>query len=185
MILGSSSKSRRKLVENLGWEFESPDIDEKSIRSENPYLLPLLIAQAKAEAIINRINKRQAVLVTADQVILFKGEIREKPVSIDQAHEFLRSYSENNVKIINAMVVTNLINGEAVSNVDVATIQFGPLSEDQIESSIKRGECFSNAGGIDSRLYNVIDGDITTVLGMNMRILYKIIRTMNSSDGHI
>jgi septum formation protein len=182
MILGSSSKSRRKLVENLGWDFEDPAIDEKSIRCKDPYMLPLLIAKAKAEAII---KKRKTTLVTADQIILFKGEVREKPLDEKQAREFLKSYSQNEVQVINAIVVTDLISGEQNSNVDTATLKFGLISETDIDAAIERGVCFSNAGGLDSELYTITEGDVTTVMGLNMRVLDKIIKKMNNRHGHI
>lgn len=89
IILGSSSKPRRKVMEDNNYVFEimSPDIDEKAIRSENYYELPLLLARAKAEALLSRIQKdeisrtnyEQAIIITADQITVCEGDLHEKP----------------------------------------------------------------------------------------------------------
>lgn len=51
IILGSQSRSRRKVLEKLGYEFEvmPADIDEKAIRFDDPTKLTLVLARAKAD----------------------------------------------------------------------------------------------------------------------------------------
>jgi septum formation protein len=170
------------LVQHLNWEFQSPDIDEKSIRCDNPFELPLLIAKAKAAVF----EPQEALLVTADQIVLFDGTVREKPHDEQQAREFLLSYSKRFAQTINAIVVTNLKTGEQVSNVDVATVAFDEITPSIIVESIRRGDCFSNAGGLDPALYTVVQGEPTSVLGMNMRVLKEMINiTYNNGDVHI
>ena len=171
VILGSSSRNRRALVKHLNWELQSPDIDEKSIRCENPFELPLLIAKAKAAVF----PPQEALLVTADQVVLFNGQVREKPRDEEQAFEFLMSYSKNFAQTINAIVVTDLKTGRQLSNVDVAVVAFGSITPDIAVDSVRQGECLTNAGGLDPLLYTVVHGDPTSVLGMNMRILKEMI----------
>ena len=79
IILGSSSASRTQVLVEYGWQFTtmSPDIDEKAIRSEDPMTLPLLIAQAKATALVNRLiitdETTEQILITSDQIVLYKG----------------------------------------------------------------------------------------------------------------
>ena len=64
IILGSSSKWRRKLWErHFGTQesgaFLSPDIDEKALRHEDAETLTLLIANAKADALVKRLLEEQ------------------------------------------------------------------------------------------------------------------------------
>jgi predicted house-cleaning NTP pyrophosphatase (Maf/HAM1 superfamily) len=49
IVLGSSSSNRHKVLNLCGWTFDVavPDIDEKAIRHDDPYLLPVIIAKAK------------------------------------------------------------------------------------------------------------------------------------------
>lgn len=116
IILGSQSKGRQDVLKRMGYDFEamSANIDEKSIRHFNPADLVLLIAQAKTLALLPKI-KEPAILITADQVVLFNGEIREKPIDKKQAYEFLKSSHLHPIETIGAVVVTNTKTGKSVN----------------------------------------------------------------------
>jgi predicted house-cleaning NTP pyrophosphatase (Maf/HAM1 superfamily) len=49
IVLGSSSSNRHAVLNLCGWIFDVviPDIDEKAIRHDDPYMLPVIIAKAK------------------------------------------------------------------------------------------------------------------------------------------
>jgi septum formation protein len=91
LILGSSSKFRQRLLRELGYldfEIMVPDIDEKAVtvavmRSHSPPdQLVLAIARAKAEKLKSILGKEaDAILITCDQVVVYQGQIREKPES--------------------------------------------------------------------------------------------------------
>lgn len=51
IVLGSSSSNRHTVLTLCGWTFDVtiPDIDEKAIRDDDPYLLPVIIAKAKVQ----------------------------------------------------------------------------------------------------------------------------------------
>ena len=70
------------------------DIDEKSIRRETPEELTRAIARAKADALMARIGE-SVLLITADTVVVYNGQIREKAETLDQAADFLREYGDN------------------------------------------------------------------------------------------
>ena len=118
LILGSSSKNRQVILNLARWVHTVliPDIDEKAIRCDNPYLLPVLIAKAKAAAILGRLNVTgdPFVLLTSDQIVLFGSEIREKPTNEAEAIEFLSSYSNQEVSTISAVVATHYPSGRLV-----------------------------------------------------------------------
>ncbi|XP_047952611.1 7-methyl-GTP pyrophosphatase-like isoform X2 [Salvia hispanica] len=76
IILGSSSKARREILAEMGYDFTilSADIDEKSIRKEKPEDLVMALAEAKADAIMMKLDRtaqvedisRPTLLITAD-----------------------------------------------------------------------------------------------------------------------
>src|SRR3989344_5547078 len=94
IILGSQSKGRRKMLEEMGYEFEvrSANIDEKAIRIDDPKELTLALARAKAEALRAQFLE-DAILITSDQVVVWNGEIREKPQDKKKAEDFLEGYN--------------------------------------------------------------------------------------------
>ncbi|XP_057863472.2 uncharacterized protein LOC131071587 [Cryptomeria japonica] len=77
VILGSSSSSRQSILREMGFDFTiiSADIDEKAIRKEKPEELVMVLAEAKAEAIMSKLatfnngelNAEPSLLITADQ----------------------------------------------------------------------------------------------------------------------
>lgn len=148
IILGSGSKWRKAMLEKMGYDFEviTSDINEKAIRSDDYYVLPIKIACAKADAIMQKINE-PVILITADQVVLCNGELREKPKDEHQAREFLLSYKKYPAEIINAVVVTNTQSGKRAQGNDIAKIYFKEIPEEIINKLVKIKDILNSAGG--------------------------------------
>ncbi|XP_072973470.1 uncharacterized protein [Typha angustifolia] len=100
IILGSASVARRNILTEMGYEFEimTADIDEKGIRREKPEELVMVLAEAKADAIISRMKiadfrdegTEATLLITSDIVVVHEGIIREKPTTKEEARQFLK-----------------------------------------------------------------------------------------------
>uniref|UniRef100_A0A2P2KVP0 Maf-like protein DDB_G0281937 n=1 Tax=Rhizophora mucronata TaxID=61149 RepID=A0A2P2KVP0_RHIMU len=81
LILGSSSKARQKILAEMGYEFTvmTADIDEKCIRKEKPEELVMALAEAKADAIIAKLqtvssqdkDSESSIVIAADTVCLY------------------------------------------------------------------------------------------------------------------
>ncbi len=89
IVLGSSSKWRGRILSQAGYKFTtlSPDIDEKAVEGRNldPSHSALKIAYAKADFLsIQLSDKDPVLLICSDQIVSFKGNIREKPESKEQ-----------------------------------------------------------------------------------------------------
>ncbi|XP_073150579.1 uncharacterized protein [Henckelia pumila] len=121
IILGSSSLARRQILADMGYHFQimSADIDEKSIRKEKAEDLVMALAEAKADAIMSKLQNRDqfaamsshTLLITADTVVVHEGVVREKPSSNDEARQFIRDYSGGSTRVVGSVVVTNLVTG--------------------------------------------------------------------------
>ncbi len=188
IILGSSSKWRKQVLEQAGYKFKvmSPDIDEKAIRHDDPEQLALAIANAKADALLPRIAE-PALLITIDQVVVCDGKIYEKPVSAEQAREFMCSYAHFPASTVTAVVVVNTETGKRVDAVDIATVYFYSIPESAMEELIEQGDIFSCAGGFqieygDGKIVpyvKKVEGAIDSVKGLPMRILEQLLVKVN------
>jgi septum formation protein len=182
IILGSQSKWRQGIVCQLGWPFTIliADIDEKAVRHQVPEEMVVLIAKAKAEAILPKITQ-PSILITADQVVRCNGEIREKPTDAKQAREFWVSYSKFPVETISSIVVTNTETGKIVSGVDLAKIFYKKISSEVIEALIAKGDIFTRAGGFiheDPLITPYVDhleGSRDSLDGLPIALLEKLI----------
>jgi len=134
IILGSSSSARKYILDNsnIGYIAISPDIDEKEIQHDDPEKLVLEIAKAKTKKLMETLKGQDSILITADQVVLFDS-VREKPVDIDEAKTFLKSYSKQSVKTVTSIVATNTLTGITKSDTHISTIYFNNITDDDIE----------------------------------------------------
>ncbi len=185
IILGSSSPGRKKIMKEMGLDFEvvAPDIDEKAIRRSDPHELVMAVAQAKADALVLKL-KDPAILITSDQVVLFEGEIREKPVNVQEAKEFLQSYSHGPAETLGAIVVVNTANGKRVSDFQTSKIYFKPLPMSVIEEHIASGASMRGAGGFlihDPLLepyIDHVDGGLDSAIGLSKEVVSRLIKNI-------
>ncbi|KAL8141194.1 hypothetical protein V2J09_007215 [Rumex salicifolius] len=83
LILGSSSVARRKILAEMGYEFsiKTADIDEKSIRKEKPEELVMALAEAKADAIVSKLQVSDSQVKDAEPTLLLAADTAEPIVS--------------------------------------------------------------------------------------------------------
>ena len=183
IILGSSSQGRQEILKEMGYDFEvmAPDIDEKAIRHEDAKELVLRLGNAKADALIPKI-KDSALLITSDQVVAWKDQIREKPENDEEAREFLRTYHEAPAETICSIVVTNTATGKRVSGVDIARVYFKEIPEDVIDKFIGRKDIFWRAGGFSIKdpllqpYIEKIEGTINSIMGLPKELTERLLK---------
>ena len=147
-VLGSGSFTRKLILKNAGYTFSviKADIDERAIGNRSDASkaadLVLLLANAKADAILSRISEsfRSEVLLTADQVVVHDNRILEKPVDREEARSFIEGYSRKPCSTVGSIVLTEISSGKRVSGVDTATIFFDPIPTSVIDELLDEGE---------------------------------------------
>lgn len=183
LILGSSSKYRKNLMEKAGYVFDVviPDIDEKLVKTDDPYKRPLILANTKADNLISKIIE-PALLITSDSVAVCNGKLREKPESEDKAREFLREYSAGVApECVTAFVIYNTITKERYEGIDKAQVFFNPFPDSVIEDFIKVGDPLGRAGGFGIQhpllapYVRKIEGEEETIVGMPIHLLKKLL----------
>ncbi|XP_066340078.1 uncharacterized protein [Miscanthus floridulus] len=197
LILGSSSVARKNILEEMGLEFQvmTADIDEKSIRRENPDDLVMVLAEAKADAIMSRLNladyqkegNQPTLLITSDIVCLDYlcspnlGIIREKPITKEEARQFLKGYSGGHVSTVGSVVVTNLTTEKRLGSLDKAEVYFHDIPDEVIENLIDEGVVFRVAGGLllehplTLPFVEAVVGSSDSVMGLSKEIANKLI----------
>lgn len=194
IILGSSSSSRAQILVDIGWDFKivSPDIDETLIECNDPFRLPILIAKEKAKAILTKLSDidRPTVIITCDQIVFYRNEVRTKPLNRTQAKQYLLSYQENEiVQTISAVVATHYPSGKQASDIDISTIYWSGIPEDVIDNVLlNKDDIYHSCGGFlieDPDFLNYvdhIDGEIDSIRGLPIKLTKKVFRTVISAD---
>lgn len=170
-------------MERMGIAFEVmvADIDEKSVRHDNPVELTRAIAHAKADALLSRI-KESAILITADTVVTCNGIIREKAVTPEEAAQFLREYGTYLLQTVSAVVVTKTTTGVQKDGVDIATVWFRPIPEGVIAQMVRRRDICSFAGAfafqypLQRSFIDRIEGEEESILGLPKQLTLRLLK---------
>ncbi|XP_051141015.1 uncharacterized protein LOC127258268 isoform X1 [Andrographis paniculata] len=192
IILGSSSAARREILAEMGYEFSimTADIDEKGIRKENPEELVSALAEAKADALMIKLEatgklkemSRPTLLITADTVVVYQGTIREKPSNEREARQFITDYSGSSARVVGSVLVTNLVTGCRKGGWDSAEVYFLDIPEEVVDSLIEEGITFNVAGGLMLEhplifpLVDTVIGTADCVMGLSKTLTENLIR---------
>ncbi|MFN3249610.1 Maf-like protein [Roseibium album] len=190
LVLASGSKIRAELMENAGLviEIDPADVDERAV--EAPLLEagfpPEDLASVLAEAKANDVSvRRQADLVVgADQILAFEGERRTKPDDMEAARRQLLAFSGKTHELHSAVVISQ--NGEAVwRQVSTARLTMRDLTPEFIGHYLAAAgdDVLSSVGayqleGLGVQLFEKIEGDYFTILGLPMLPLLAELRTL-------
>ncbi|XP_013595796.1 PREDICTED: maf-like protein DDB_G0281937 isoform X2 [Brassica oleracea var. oleracea] len=191
LILGSQWMARKKILGEMGYDFTivTADIDEKAIRRDNPQDLVVALAQAKADEIISKLGGQSqfaqdplpTLLITADTVIVYKGVIREKPISKEEARQFIKGYSGSHGSVVGSVIVSNLKTGVQRAGWDKAEVYFHEIPAKVIDDLIDDSITFKVAGGLTlehpliSPFIDTVVGGVDTVMGLPKELTEKFI----------
>jgi septum formation protein len=118
LILASTSRYRRELLQRLGIPFESaaPNVDEAHRSSELPADRATRLALAKAQALTN--DFPNAVLIGSDQVAAHGHRVFDKPGTVLVAEQTLHALRGENVVFYTALSVVITQNAKVVNRFD-------------------------------------------------------------------
>jgi septum formation protein len=169
LVLGSTSRYRRELLQRLQIPFEvaAPDVDETPLPAEAPRDLALRLALAKAQAVAARFP--QAVVIGSDQVADLHGVPLGKPGNHARAVAQLRQMRGQTVVFQTALSVVCLETGFAQTALAPVRVQFRDLSDAEIEAYLLAEQPYDCAGsakseGLGISLLDAIDSDDPTAL---------------------
>jgi septum formation protein len=182
LILASTSAYRRALLERLGLPFSvaRPGTDETPLPGEPPQALAERLALAKAEAVLGSAADDTWV-IGSDQVAELDGRPLGKPGSHAAAVAQLQSMSGREVRFLTALCLAGP-DGRRLQALDITTVRFRKLCDDEIERYIAREQPLDCAGsfkseGLGIALFEEIDNrDPTALIGLPMIATARLLR---------
>lgn len=186
IILASASPRRRELLENMGLQFtvSVSDADESGVDTSVPpeiYVqeLALLKAAAVAKTVIKNKN---AIVISADTIVVCDGEILGKPNSEEDAVRMLTELSGKAHKVYTGFCVMRLSDAFTVCKNVCTEVVFKPITREKIERYVKTGEPMDKAGsyaiqGLGAMLIDRINGDYFNVVGLPVSELADVLET--------
>jgi len=181
LILASTSPYRRELLARFGLAFDiaAPDVDETPLSGETPRALAIRLAAAKAAAIAAK--HPDAWVIGSDQVAAFGETALGKPGTRAAALTQLSAMSGRSVEFLTAVTLMHA-DGRQFEAVDITTVQFRQLGEDEIARYVDTEQPFNCAGSFKSEglgivLFDAIQSqDPTALIGLPLIATARLLR---------
>lgn len=187
IVLASTSASRQALLSGAGVKFatQSPGVDETEVKDRllaeaaSPRHVAEVLAGMKAVAVS---RTREGLVIGADQILEFDGELVDKAQSMAEARARLIALRGKRHRLHAAVVVARA--GAPVwETVETATLDMRDFSDAFLDAYLDQaGEgllgsvgCYQ-LEGLGLQLFERIEGDYFTILGLPMLGLLDFLR---------
>jgi septum formation protein len=188
LVLASKSAARAALLAGAGVPFETAGsgVDEDALKAAMlaEGASPRDVADALAEAKAVKVSGRRPgdFVIGADQTLDLEGRLFDKPASMAEAAERLKSLRGRTHKLHSAVVVAR--DGAPIwREVKTARLTMRPFSDAWLEEYLARGgeALLSSVGayqleGEGVQLFSAVEGDYFTILGLPLFGLFDLLR---------
>ena len=181
IVLASKSGVRKDILRKnkIDCDVEPSNVDEDEVKISmiNENATPTLISKNLAELKANKVSNKNPdrIVLGADSVIDFEGELISKPKSRQEALEILIKLNGKKHQLISSVCISK--NGSMIWNyTDASSLTMKELNLDQIKSYLKKiddkklyayGVYQIEEGGRD--LFSKIEGDEDTIMGLPVK----------------
>lgn len=193
LVLASTSPARLRLLRDGGIDpvTISPGVDEELVAQvaleageiSNTQDMVLLLAKAKAEAVLNHPDAQGALIIGCDSSLDLDGESLGKPHEPEVAIERWKSMRGRSGRLYTGhWLIDNRDNSpspKAVGQATNTTVHFADLSDSEILAYVGTGEPLNVAGaftidGLGGAFIRAIEGDSHTVVGLSLPTLREL-----------
>lgn len=178
IILASASPRRKEILELADLKFAVMPSDAQEITTKTaPNEVVMELASIKAKDIYKK-SEKQSMIVGADTVVAYQGQILGKPTDKADAKRMLTMLSGQTHEVYTGVCVIE--DGKTKTFYEETKVTFYEISDEQINHYIKTGEPMDKAGsyGIQGKaavFIKGIEGDYYNVVGFPIaRFLQEI-----------
>ncbi len=157
--LASASPRRRDLMALTGWEVRvvSTDVNEASNPGEDAHALACRLAQAKARRAAEEVSG-QGVLLAADTVVAYEGQLLGKPIDNADAIRMLTALRGREHTVVTALAIVPSGNGALITEACETRVPMREYAMAEMNAYVGSGGAFDKAGG-----YGIQDGNFQPV----------------------
>lgn len=182
LILASTSPRRSQLLDqvNIKHTLRNQQADESNIPFYNPRTYVEALAEKKGRSV--EFESDDEVILTADTVVCHEGGVLGKPQTREEAFEMLRSLSGQTHDVYTGVLLRS--HEQEMCIVDRTSVEFWPLSKEDIELYLDMGDSYDKAGGYGiqtagAMLVKQISGDYNNVVGLPLSRVARSLRTFD------
>ena len=173
VILASKSAARKNILVNLGINIEIYITDADETLYDNIKFTPEQIvtglSQRKGRKAADEINDPEIMIIAADTIVAYNGQILGKPSDENDAVNTLLKLSGNYHEVYSGITV--VFDNKTICGYDVTKVKFRNMDIKEIEQYVKTGDPLTKAGsygaeGIGSAFIEHIEGDFFNIAGL-------------------
>src|SRR2546426_1760426 len=189
LILASASPRRAELLRAAGFAFDVAvtNVDESIRAGESPQTYVRRLAAEKSAAapnVVARAALQEIVILGADTAVVVDDDILGKPRDDEDAAAMLRRLSGRRHDVMTGISLRS--GAYEVGRVEITSVEFARLTEDDIEWYVRSGEGRDKAGayaiqGLASRFIPRIEGSYSNVVGLPVACVAELLREISST----
>ena len=174
LILASGSSGRLELLKNVDIipdKIIVTDVDETPYKKEKPRIYCKRVAEAKLNAAVKKLSKKNAFIIAADTTAVSGGKFLHKSDNDNGVRKCLEAISGRRHKVYSAVFCGYVEDGKLVdvkNRVVITTVMFKRFTKDEIDFLICSKQGIGKCGGIQisglaSRYVKFISGSFCPV----------------------
>ena len=183
LILASGSPRRQELIKTLGLDHE---IRLKPVEEVYPEHLKYneisdYLAELKANPFKDELQAND-ILLTSDTIVWHNDQAVEKPKSLDEAFQMIRSMSGDQHEVVTSVCLTTT--KKQITVHDITKVTFKSLTDEEIWYYVNNYPVMDKAGayGVQDWLgltaVTKIEGSYFNVMGLPVHLVYKTLKEL-------
>ncbi len=185
LILASGSPRRKQLMADAGFSFT---VETRPTDEHFPATMPVndvaeYVARQKASQFLPEggppLNQ---IILCADTVVIVDNTILNKPRNAADAHQMLRLLSGRTHRVRTGVAILSPDGMQSFT--DETTVQFAPLTDDEISYYIQTCQPFDKAGAYGAQDFiglvaiERLEGSFYTVMGLPTHRVYRALQQL-------
>ncbi len=186
IILASGSRDRKEIFEKSGIPFRIivSNYEEKYDENENlsPEELVIYLAKGKLETVKKKVKKPSYIIISADTIVDFNGNILGKAKNKEEAFRTLKLLSGKKHNLITGVCIYDSESDVTEEIYDKTIVEFVNLDDSEIWNYINHSnEYIGRAGAYSLReragfFIKSIEGSPSNVIGLPINLIYQVLK---------
>lgn len=181
LILASSSPRRAELLKQIGLDFEikAGSVDEPLLPGLSPPELVECLAESKAAAVARELN--DGIVIAADTVVVWQGQILGKPLDGEEAFDMLSKLQGSVHEVFTGVALIDVRSGKILVEHEKTRVFFRAMERAEISRYVASGEPLDKAGaygvqGLASIFIKRLEGCYSNVVGLPLARLSQMLK---------
>ena len=184
IILASNSPRRRKIMTDLGLQFEvvPSNYDEKLDTDTFSYDLIEDLATQKALDVVKRVDKNK-IVIGADTVVVLHNKILGKPHTKENAFKMLKELSGETHSVVTSVCGINTKTNRAALISTTSYVRFNELTDEMINYYVNTFSPLDKAGSygiqeLPPDYINKFEGSFENIVGLDPDAVKKVLEQL-------